>query len=485
MVQQKFIRDLFWLQLLNWLIKPVWILVLENTVQNRLGEELYGSYFVVFNFSLLFTIIMDMGMNSMITRETASGHNPRLLWKSAFPAKLLLSIAYTACTLLIGWSQHLSTSLLFVVILNQMLLQWILFFRAYLQGAGKGRIDAWFSVLDRVVAIVLCLAWIQGSLFSGKEGLLLFALSQTAGYGFALILISIQVNRLVFRKAAAPVDSGSGTLHMFEVLRSSLGFALLALLMAGFTRIDALMLQLLREDGTYQAGLYARGFRLLDAGLIFPVLMSTLLLPAFTSKTGDKKELTRLAETGGVLMFLMALPAAAIGFAYAGPLMSLLNPESAGKDFEGIPVLAWLMLAYLPMSLVYVYGTLLTAMKRLRLLNVVALLAVGLNIALNLLFIPRFGALGTAWSAGLTQAFFCLNCIWFSRGALEGMPGKYLPAIFILALVCALLAWFLQYLGLAWYVQVAGALGTWSLLLITGKLHPDLHLKQFLSVRDA
>ena len=104
MVQQKFIRDLFWLQLLNWLIKPVWILVLENTVQNRLGEEVYGSYFVVFNFSLLFTIIMDMGMNSMITRETASGQNPRLLWKSAFPAKLLLSIAYAACTLLIGWS---------------------------------------------------------------------------------------------------------------------------------------------------------------------------------------------------------------------------------------------------------------------------------------------------------------------------------------------------------------------------------------------
>jgi O-antigen/teichoic acid export membrane protein len=290
---------------------------------------------------------------------------------------------------------------------------------------------------------------------------------------------------MVFRKYALPEGSKSSAFRMFEVLRSSLGFALLALLMAGFTRIDALMLQLLCNDGAYQAGLYARGFRLLDAGLIFPVLMSTLLLPAFTSKTEDKKELARLAETGGMLMLLVALPAAAIGFVYAAPIMALLNPHTAGKDFAGIPVLAWLMLAYLPMSMVYVFGTLLTAMKRLRLLNALALMALGLNIVLNLLFIPHYGALGTAWSAGITQAFFSLNCIWFSLGALQAMPQKHLLRFFILALVCAFVAWMLHYFGMAWYLQIAGALSMWGLLLITGKLHPDLHLKQFLSKRGA
>jgi hypothetical protein len=43
----------------------------------------------------------------------------------------------------------------------------------------------------------------------------------------------------------------------------------------------------------------------------------------------------------------------------------------------------------------------------------------------------------------------------------------------------------LHYFGMAWYLQIAGALSMWGLLLITGKLHPDLHLKQFLSKRGA
>ena len=279
------------------------------------------------------------------------------------------------------------------------------------------------------------------------------------------------------------MDSGSGKIRMIEVLRSSLGFALLALLMAGFTRVDALMLKLLRDDGTFQAGLYARGFRLLDAGLIFPVLMSTLLLPSFTSKAGDNIELKRLAETGGMLMLFVALPAAVIGFAYAGPLMALLNPESAGKDFEGIPVLAWLMLAYLTMSMVYVFGTLLTAMKKLRLLNTVALLALCLNIALNLILVPRNGALGAAWSAGITQTFFCLNCIWFSRVQYHSMGIMQFIRPLLFAFVCTLPALLFHSLGWAWYLQVSAALTLWILFLISGKLHPDLHLKQFLSGR--
>jgi len=455
-------------------------LVLENTVQNRLGEEVYGSYFVVFNFSLLFTIIMDMGMNSMITREVASGKHPVMLWKAGFPVKLLLSAAYAVFTILVGLSQGLPITILLLVVLNQMLLQWILMFRAYLQGAGKGRTDAWFSVLDRVIAILLCLALIRGSRFSGREGLMWFALCQTAGYAVALVFIAWKVHRELLRNAYV-VEGGN--LPIGAVLRGSLGFALLALLMAGFTRVDALMLQMLMKDGSFQAGVYARGFRLLDAGLIFPVLMSTLLLPAFTAKAFQRKELSQLAETGTMVMLLVALPAAALGFFYAGPLMGLLNPDATSA--QGISVLAWLMLAYLPMSMVYVFGTLLTALKKLRLLIMLACCSLALNMLLNLVLIPRFGALGTAWSAAATQSFFCLSCIWFSRGELNGFSALYIVKILLSALCCAALAFLLSTLGWVWYAQAIGALALWLLLLLSGKLHPDLHLKQFLSGRGA
>ena len=483
MIQQKFLKDLFWLQLLNWLIKPFWILILENTVQNRLGESVYGAYFIVFNFSLLFTMLMDLGMNSFITRELAAGRAAGSLWKSGFSVKLLLSLAYMLITMLVAWSQQLPLVLLGIVAINQLLLQWILMFRAFLQGSGANRADAWFSVLDRVVAIFLCLLLLQGSWFSGAEGLTWFALSQTGGYLLALLLIAVKVRRSVLKPVSTAVELQQPPLHMISVLRSSLGYALLALLMVGFTRIDALMLQMLREDGALQAGIYARGFRLLDAGLIFPILMSTLLLPGFTAHATQRDELTALAKTGTVVMLLVAIPAASIGFAYADELMRLLNPRGSEARSQAASVLGWLMLAYVPMSLVYVFGTLLTALKQLRVLNIIAMSALGSNILLNLLLIPDFGALGTAWSAGITQAVFCLSCIWFSRKQLQSNSTFPVLNILMFTGLAAACTYAAAWLSWPWYVQVAVGLGIWVSGIASGRVHPDLHLRHILSGR--
>ncbi len=485
MIQQKFLKDLFWLQLLNWLIKPFWILILENTVQNRLGESVYGAYFIVFNFSLLFTMLLDLGMNSFITRELAAGRAPGQLWKSGFSVKLLLSLVYALFTMLVAWSQQLPLLLLGIVVVNQLLLQWILMFRAFLQGSGASRADAWFSVLDRVVAIFLCLLLLQGSWFSGAEGLNWFALSQTGGYLFALLLIAVKVRHSVLMPGAILDESQQAPLNMFSVFRSSLGYALLALLMVGFTRIDALMLQMLREDGALQAGIYARGFRLLDAGLIFPILMSTLLLPGFTTHAAHRGELTALAKTGTVVMLLVAIPAALIGFAFADELMHLLNPHGSEARSQAASVMGWLMLAYVPMSLVYVFGTLLTALKQLRLLNIIAMCALCCNILLNMLLIPDFGALGTAWSAGTTQALFCLSCIWFSRRQLERNSAFPVLNILILTGIAAAFTCAAAWLSAPWYVQVVVGLGIWVLGIASGRVHPDLHLRHILSGRTA
>ncbi|MEY3984550.1 MAG: hypothetical protein RL160_2109 [Bacteroidota bacterium] len=430
-------------------------------------------------------MLMDLGMNSFITRELAAGRAPGQLWKSGFSVKLLLSMVYALITMLVAWSQQLPLLLLGIVVINQLLLQWILMFRAFLQGSGASRADAWFSVLDRVLAIFLCLLLLQGSWFSGKDGLIWFALSQTGGYLFALLLIVINVHRSVLMPVAGKEKLLEPPLNMLSVLRSSLGYALLALLMVGFTRIDALMLQMLHDDGALQAGIYARGFRLLDAGLIFPILMSTLLLPGFTTHAMHRGELTSLAKTGTVVMLLVAIPAALIGFAFANELMHLLNPLGSEARNQAASVLGWLMLAYVPMSLVYVFGTLLTALKQLRLLNIIAMCALGCNILLNLLLIPEFGALGTAWSAGTTQALFCLSCIWFSRSHLESSSTFSLVNILILTGIAAALTCAAAWLNAPWYVQVLVGLSIWVTGIASGRVHPDLHLRNILSGRTA
>ena len=60
-MQKKLLSGLFWILLLNLLIKPFWILGIETGVQNAVGPEEYGFYFTIFNLAYIFNILLDLG----------------------------------------------------------------------------------------------------------------------------------------------------------------------------------------------------------------------------------------------------------------------------------------------------------------------------------------------------------------------------------------------------------------------------------------
>ena len=66
------------------------------------------------------------------------------------------------------------------------------------------------------------------------------------------------------------------------------------------------------------------------------------------------------------------------------------------------------MISILPLGLTYVFGSLLTANGNLKQLNLIALGAVCINIVCNLLLIPRWQAVGSAFSGILTQSFIVI-----------------------------------------------------------------------------
>lgn len=68
---EKFLSDFFFIQIINLLIKPVWILVIDRKVQNLLPNEEYGTYFSLTGYSLLFMILLDLGLTNYNNREVA------------------------------------------------------------------------------------------------------------------------------------------------------------------------------------------------------------------------------------------------------------------------------------------------------------------------------------------------------------------------------------------------------------------------------
>ena len=102
-MQKKLLSGLFWILLLNLLIKPFWILGIETGVQNAVGTVEYGFYFAIFNLAYIFNILLDLGVTNFNTRNIA--RHPVLIDKhlpGILGMKLLLVLLYGVVTFTVG-----------------------------------------------------------------------------------------------------------------------------------------------------------------------------------------------------------------------------------------------------------------------------------------------------------------------------------------------------------------------------------------------
>ena len=409
-MEKKLLSGLFWVLLLNLLIKPFWFLGIEVGVQNAVGAEQYGFYFGIFNLAYIFNILLDLGITNFNTRNIAQ--HPHLISKH-FPyllsIKLLLLALYMVVTfstgLLLGYHSRQFYLLAFLSF-NQFLNSFILYLRSNFEGLLLFKWDSVISILDRVIMIAICgaLLWLpQHPAFKIEY----FVYAQTAAYLLtALIALTVLVSK-----------TGFGRLRLsrpftLAILKQSLPFALLVLLMASYNRLDPILLQKLSPTGLgdYNAGIYASAFRLLDVLTMVTYLASVPLLPIYArltkSPTAELASTTRIVTS---LMLVYSITAAITLASMDTQLMELLYTDHID---ESATVFSILVYGIIPIAMTYVFGTLLTAAGRLRQLNTFALCTLAINILINVFCIPRWGALGSAWASLVAQSFMAITQLW-------------------------------------------------------------------------
>lgn len=408
-MKKQFIFNILLLILLNVLIKPFWVFGIDRTVQNVTGSEAYGFYFALFNLSVLLNTFLDFGISNFNNRSIA--RNPGLI-RDYFPkliySKLVLGILYLVLCLGITFALGYSTGalkLIFILAFNQFLASVLLFLRSNISGLQMYVTDSVLSVLDRFLMIIFCGLLLWTHVFNIHMNIQVFALVQTLVYLIccltALGIVVLNGGPLVFK--AVPLFS-------FELFRKSLPFALLGLLMITYNRADAVLLE--RLLGTGAAGLYAQSFRIFDAISMVPVLFASLLLPMFSRLLSEKRNIHSLIKVAFSILFPGMVILIINLIVFAKSLLDILYTESYS---DSVVVFTLLMLAVIPVSLSYIFGTLLTADGKLYYLNFISALTLVLNVSLNLVFIPRFGVIAAAFTALLSQMFVALSQIFFCK----------------------------------------------------------------------
>ncbi|HNS17238.1 MAG TPA: oligosaccharide flippase family protein [Bacteroidales bacterium] len=460
-MQKKFLANLILLLSLNLLIKPFYIFGIDLTIQNQVGTD-YGLYFVVFNFSFLFNILLDCGITNFNNRNIAQ--NSQLLHKhfsSMLTVKLLLLLSYFFITfgaaLIIGY-EGIKLRYLFFLGINQFLISFILYLRSNVSGLLLFRTDSFLSILDRVLLIIICGVLLWSRVAPSPFRIEWFIYAQTASYGLtALVALVIVIRKAAFRKLTWNWP------FIVLIFRKSFPFALLVLLMTFYNRIDPVMIERLlsSSQGKEQATIYASSFRILDAVNMIGYLFAVLLLPIFANMLKNREPVAQMVKLSFTLLMVVALIISLGCHFYSDQVMELLMADHAEQSAD---VFRIMMFGFIAISMSYIFGTLLTANGNLMHLNLIAGGSMLLSLILNLILIPRYLAVGSAYASVITQFVSAIAQVilvqlvfrfkWSLRFLLT-------LALFILGLVVINLATrsLIQPWGYAFGVMVTASLG--------------------------
>ncbi len=328
--------------------------------------------------------------------------------------------------------------MLLILLFNQVLISGILYLRSNLAGLHMFRMDSIVSVLDRGIMILICawLLWGQGKPESFQ--IEWFVWAQTASYLITLIITVAMLTGKVRFKAIRWNKAFS-----LMIIRKSYPFAILILLMTFYNRVDSVMLERLLADGDTQAGIYAQSYRVMEAGNMVAFLFAGLLLPIFSTMIKQKEDVGPLLKTSVSLLVTPAIAIASIFLFSSDGLMSALYKYNAK---ESAMVTPFLMISFIMISSSYIFGTLLTANGKLKLLNILAAIGMLMNILLNLFLIPKWGAVGAATSSLVTQSTLAISQIWLCKKEFGlKLNWSFINRMALFTLVCVILMYLLPY----------------------------------------
>ncbi len=362
-----------------------------------LGSEGLGVYTLATTYLQVFVLIPNFGFDTLAIRDLARDRReaPRYV-ASVVAAKLALMLpAYALLALvvyLLGYPADTRTAIL--------VFGACLFFDPLAEAAaaifqGFERMELLTIVSGGAKVVVTTLSILL--LDRGASEIDVLKL-QLLGSALVIPIFALMTGRLLPRASFAP-DLGM----IRSLARESAPLFWTNLLGLLYLRTDVLLLSKLR--GESDVGLYGAAASVLRALAMLPGIFVTAMYPALSRIHADEddggRSLQRLCDTAFRWQLVIGLPIVA-GISALGPeIIDLVYGPRFALSGPTLSVLIWALLFFFTNTLL---GYMLFTANRQRDFLKVKIATLVLNLALNLVLIPRLGILGAAWATVATTA---------------------------------------------------------------------------------
>ncbi len=399
--------------------------VVTALVARLLGAHVFGEWSTLLNVLALVAYFATFGLEKVVIREAAAHPEHEEEW---YGAMMLLRLALLGPVILI--------SLLCVLLLersDQMLIAGVILLVGMpFDGASVLGLAFQLRVRNLVPMLVLTLRSVLWTIavvviFLEGGGMVALAIALVVSNAIGSIVQTIAALRVLPRW---PRPSRA---RLRELIRVGLPLGISGALIISYARIDQVIVYWIA--GSKPAGLYAAVYGVLDSSHFVPISILTTLTPIIAASwAADRERMLRVVRLAAELLSVGSFGALAFAAAAATPVvLAIFGPEYV----TAAPALPVLGAAFVFICFGYLNGSLLTVMGLQQRLLRISLLALVVNVAGNLAFVPAFGFMGAAWMTLITEIVVFAASLRVILGNLElplPAPGR-IPRTVLAALL--------------------------------------------------
>lgn len=403
----------------------------------------YGIIAIVNSISQVFLIIMMLGLHASVTRNYYEKDTEFPVFLGSvtiflFGYNLIFIIVMFLFKDAFADFLNINPILFFIGIVNGSITGLISLYTHYLQASRKSRRFAILSFIKGAALLVIAVIWV-------------LSLSEDRYLGRIYSLIT--VNGIFAVYSIVQIIKISSFKFNWQKVKYALkyGVPLVPHLMSGFVLAQFDRLIVNQISGANDAGLYSFAYNI---GMLMNIVVMSLnrsWTPIFYSKINDGKhdDIQNMVKNNSKIALLMAL---CLIF-FSKEIVMLIADPAYFDAFKLVPII---VISYIFVYYQTIYANYAFYRKKTYLISIITIIACGVNIALNYVFIPKYGYIAAAYTTLFSYVLLLILHLINSKFVLkENVPSiKVFAGSFMLFVALIVVYFYISSLDLHWLVLV-------------------------------
>lgn len=372
-------------------------LVSIGFITRYLGKEGFGNYATVLAFLSFFASLADLGLYHISTREISRlGANQEKIIGNIFSLRLISSTAVFIISPLV---------VLFFDYPPEVKKGIIIVAASFIFSSGYQILNGVFQknlATDRIAA---------GELIGKIIQVATVIIAVKLDWGFDWIVASLLLNMaasffiiLVLSRKYTHFYPRFDVSYWKSFLRESMPIGAGALVVFAYFKMDTILLSIMKTSA--EVGVYNVAYKILENITFFPAMIMGLIFPIMSGSIFDNEKKFRHISNKVFKLFVILVVPIVIGTLFlANEIVTLIG---GGQFYESAPVLRVLIFALAAIFFGAFFNNILIAGNKQKKLFWIWSTGAVFNIALNLLFIPKFSYIAAACISVATELLVAL-----------------------------------------------------------------------------